>query len=58
MRVAYFSVIALVLVSGCSNTKSYTQDISQDYSYMVAIENTSCQTLMTIGGGLKAKCNQ
>lgn len=62
MRYAYFSVIALMLVSGCANkTQTASQDFTKDYSYLAVVNTAStsqCQSMMTIGGGLKVKCSQ
>jgi uncharacterized lipoprotein YmbA len=59
MRVACYSVIALLLIGGCSTTKTATLDPAQQYTYMLpAQQEAQCETLITIGGGLKTKCTQ
>jgi hypothetical protein len=58
MRVAYVSVIALMLITGCSNVKSSAQMPVPNYTYMVSADEAQCKTLITIGGGLKTNCAQ
>lgn len=66
MRYLYAPLIlAVLLVSGCNSTRATSQDFTQTYWYSASAAQAtpvaaaaSCQTLITIGGGLKQKCAQ
>ena len=55
------SLLTLVSVAGCSNPKPVAQLDMSNYWYSAATASSAdaqqCQTLMTMAGGNRVKCN-
>ncbi len=55
MRYVCMYAMIVLLVTGCSKSTTTSQDFTKNYWYS-ASATSPCQTVMTIGGGLKETC--